>query len=200
MLVDFPLPYRDYCTPFRKRFPGSVELLDFVTLDVAEIAADDAPKAARLTDGSGGETLRWHGGGYWMPDVGGGRASGRLRTRLGFGSERIETELGSESLFLHLHFPHVLDRFRRRSGRTVESERCRAVTGDTREEALTALGKRVGEKLLSIGGVLHMSVAEPFRILHVSDDGVVSTASLGMPPLEVSRRSSLASPASACAM
>lgn len=186
--VEMPLSYRALCKPFRARHAGSVQLLDFVTLRVRETTGDDAPVAVEIADGLDVELLRWFDGRYWIADNGSGIPSGHIRAKLGMGTEGDIAKLASESLFLVRTCPHVVGHFKARTRMTVESERCRDVTGTDREAALARLELRVREGLLMVDGVLHAAVQEPFLTLTLSDDGFASSSVwLGMPYLDGAR-------------
>lgn len=183
--IDLPLKYHVKCKPFRSRHTGTVVLMDFVTLQVREISDADAPPAVDITDGIRVEQLRWFDGKYWMSDRSavGDYESGRLRARLLHGAYNDDIRHKQESMFFMRSFPgEDIENFKNRVGKTVESERCREVTSDDRDQHMDRLMKKVDAELVMIEGVMHATVPEPVRVLDMQYDSLfTSTISLGMP-------------------
>lgn len=179
MLIEFPLSYRVYCKPFRQRHRGSVGLLDFVSIDVREIDEADAPVGVRASMGGQSEVLRWFDGKYWIEDFCAPEAA-KIRASL---SSRADPEtFGSNSFFLATNYPATIEVFKARERKTVESERCREVTGSSREASLEYLEKAVAERVAIIGGKAYCTVEEPVMALSIYDGGfAVAQPQFGLP-------------------
>lgn len=160
--LTLPLHYSVRAKPYRHRDPSHINLVDFVSVDVPEVSESDAPEVVALHADEAVETLRWHDGRFWMVDVADDPERMSLR---GFVGGFLRKHDKNPSYFQNLHWRYHIPSSGTVVEKTVESERCREVTFDDRAAKLADLHQKVDRELAFIGGVLHVSVPEPFVIL-----------------------------------